>query len=252
MDVDTNQPLGTPTWIDLGVPDLHRAMEFYGAVFGWEFEVGPEESGRYTTCRLRGRRAAGLSATHDPAAGTFWQVYLATPDCDRTAARVREAGGTLLGDPMDVMEQGRMAVARDPVGAQFGVWQGRAHVGCEVVNEPGALLRNDLVTSDPAPARAFYAAVFDFTLDGNDDLPDLDFTFLRRPDGHEIGGITGVPGAPSAWTTLFEVADADDAVRRARAAGGTADDPQTFVYGRTADITDPFGTMFSVGSRPSG
>ena len=33
-------------------------------------------------------------------------------------------------------------------------------------------------------ALEFYAAVFDFTLDGNDDMPEADFTFLRRPDGH--------------------------------------------------------------------
>ena len=69
MDVDTNQPLGTPTWIDLGVPDLDRALAFYGAVFGWDFDVGPEETGRYTMCLLRGRRVAAISAMHDPAPG---------------------------------------------------------------------------------------------------------------------------------------------------------------------------------------
>ena len=95
------------------------------------------------------------------------------------------------------------------------------------MNEPGSLLRNDLVTSDPEPARAFYAAVFDFTLDGNPDLPDLDFTFLRRPDGHEIGGIMGVPGVPSGWTTLFEVADTDTAVARAAEAGAAPAPPRT-------------------------
>jgi hypothetical protein len=35
------QPASTPTWIDLGIHDLDRAMEFYGAVFDWEFAVGP-------------------------------------------------------------------------------------------------------------------------------------------------------------------------------------------------------------------
>ena len=53
-----NQPLGTPTWIDLGIPDLDRAMDFYGALFGWTFDVGPEEHGRYTT-NLKGVFAAG-------------------------------------------------------------------------------------------------------------------------------------------------------------------------------------------------
>src|ERR1044072_4132731 len=134
---------------------------------------------------------------------------------------------------MDIPGQGRMAVVKDPVGAQFGLWEGRGSVGCEVVNETGSLLRNDLVTPDPEPALAFYAAVFDFTLDGNPALPDLDFTFLRRPDGHEIGGIFGAPqAAASRWQTVFEVADTDELVALARGAGGTADAPEDAPYGR--------------------
>ncbi|TJZ81236.1 VOC family protein [Rhodococcus oryzae] len=252
--VTTNQPLGTPTWIDLGIPDLDRAMSFYGQVFGWEFDIGPEEAGRYTMCLLRGKKVAALMPNPDENATEFWwNVYLATDDLDITVARSRDAGGVVLVEPMDVMGQGRMAIVRDPSSGQFGLWQGQAHVGCELVNEPNTLLRNDLVTADPGPARDFYAAVFDFTLDGNEDLPGMDFTFLRRPDGHEIGGIMGDPAAPaSAWGTLFQVADADAAVAAARAAGGVADDPTDMPYGRTAEITDPFGAKFTVGSPARG
>jgi predicted enzyme related to lactoylglutathione lyase len=248
MDVDTNQPLGTPTWLDLGIPDLDRALQFYGALFGWEFEIGPEETGRYTMCFLRGRRVAAISAMHDPAR-VFWNVYLATDDCDRSAERARAAGGALLMEPMDVMDQGRMAIVRDPVGAQFGLWEGRAHTGAQVVNEPGALVRNDLVTPDPGPARDFYAAVFDFSLEGNPQMPQADFTFLRRPDGHEVGGIMGAPGSTSAWSTTFEVAGTDEAVQRALDAGGRSDGAKDFLYGRLATITDPFGAEFSIITR---
>ena len=251
MDVDTNQPLGTPTWIDLGVPDLDRALAFYGAVFGWDFDVGPEEYGRYTTCLLRGRRVAALAVQHEPSPDCFWNVYLATDDCDATAARVRDAGGTLLMEPDDVMDRGRMALVRDPVGAQFGLWQGRTHTGAQVVNEPGSLVRNDLVTADPEPARAFYASVFGFTLDRNEDLPDFDFTFLRRPDGHEVAGVMGMPGATSAWATTFEAAGTEEVVRRAIEAGGSCPGgTEEFVYGRMATITDPFGAQFTVITRP--
>lgn len=247
--VTENQPEGTPTWIDLGVPDLDRAIPFYRAVFGWEFEVGPPETMHYTICRLDGKAVAGLAAANPGATQFWWNVYFATSDCDATAGRITGAGGELVMPPMDVMDQGRMALARDPVGAQFGLWQGGQLVGCEVVNEPGSLLRNDLVTPDPEPARAFYATVFGFTHDGNPDLPDFDFTFLRRPDGHEIGGIMGVPQAPSsAWGTLFQVADTDDVLARVAAAGGTAGPAEDMVYGRIATVTDPFGAEFSVGA----
>ena len=250
--VTSNQPDGTPTWIDLGIPDLERAMEFYRALFGWDYQVGPTESGHYTMCLLHDRPVAAIMPNPDPDATDFWwNVYLATNDCDRTAERVTDAGGTLLVAPMDVMDQGRMAIVRDPVGAQFGLWQGRAHIGCQVVNEPNSLVRNDLATPDPTRARDFYAAVFDFTLDRNEDLPDLDFTFLRRPDGYEVAGILGAPDAPSsAWDTTFEVTDTDAAVERAIAAGGTSGVPEDIPYARIATITDPFGTPFVVGARP--
>src|SRR5918998_142132 len=118
-EVTANQPDGTPTWIDLGVPDLERATAFYGAVFGWAFDAGPPEAGGYTQCLLRGRRVAALAAG-DPAATAFWwNVYLATGDCDATVARVTDAGGSVVLAPMDVMDQGRMAIVKDPVGAQF-------------------------------------------------------------------------------------------------------------------------------------
>jgi len=55
MIVTENQPDGTPTWIDLGIPDLDRGLEFYAALFGWQFEVGPAEFGRYTMAYANGR-----------------------------------------------------------------------------------------------------------------------------------------------------------------------------------------------------
>jgi predicted enzyme related to lactoylglutathione lyase len=251
--VTSNQPTGTPTWLDLGVPDLRRAMEFYRALFGWDYREGTEQSGYYTMCMLRDRPVAALMPNPDKDATEFWwNTYFATADCDATAKRITEAGGTVLSPPMDVMDQGRMAIAKDPVGAQFGLWQGRKHIGAEVVNEPGSLVRNDLVTPTPEPAREFYAAVFDYTLEGNDDMPDLDFTFLHRPDGHEIGGIIGEPDAArSRWGTLFEVDDADAASQRAKAAGGSPGEPIDNPYARIVTITDPFGAEFSVGSRPA-
>jgi predicted enzyme related to lactoylglutathione lyase len=253
--VTQNQPEGTPTWIDLGIPDLDRAMEFYGALFGWEFEVGLPEYGYYTVCLLDGRRAAALAPNPDPAAATefWWNVYLAADDVDATIARAVPAGGEVVGGPFDIPEQGRGALLRDPVGAQFGLWQGRGHVGCEVVNEPGALIRNDLVTPTPGPARDFYATVFGFGLDANDDMPGADFTFLRLPDGHEVGGIFGNPAAPrSTWNTVFEVADTDEVVRRANENGGKGAEPTDMLYGRLAMLTDPFGTEFSVITRRAG
>ncbi|MFV0451267.1 MAG: VOC family protein, partial [Propioniciclava sp.] len=207
--VTENQPNGTPVWIDLGIPDLDRAMSFYGELFGWKFDVGSEDMGRYTMCLLDGKPVAAIMPNSDEnARGFWWQVYFATDDCDATAKRIVAAGGTIIAEPDDVMDHGRMAVAKDPVGAPFALWQGNTFPGSAIVNEPNSFLRNDLETPTPEPARSFYTSVFDFTLDPDPNLPGADFTFLRRPDGQEIGGIAGEPSAASSsWGTLFLVDD---------------------------------------------
>ena len=40
-------------------------------------------------------------------------------------------------DAMDVLKAGRMAILRDPTGAQVSVWQPGEHQGYEVHSEPG-------------------------------------------------------------------------------------------------------------------
>ncbi|MFF0147859.1 hypothetical protein ATK36_5026 [Amycolatopsis sulphurea] len=234
--VDENQPFGTPVWIELTVPDLERTQRFYRAVFGWEFDGGD--------CLYRGLPVAGL--TQGEHAG--WTVYLATDDCDGTAEAITAAGGTVVVQPHEREDRGRTALAVDPTGARFGLWQGRSLPGCRLVNEAATLMRNDLVTPEPGRAREFYRTVFGFTLDGNEDLPGIDFTFLRRPDGHEIGGITGEPQATSAWGTLFLADDADSAAARGVEAGGETVSAVDTPYGRMVTVRDPFGTEFAVGS----
>ena len=236
---------GTPTWIDLGIPDHDRAMEFYGALFGWEFEVGPPETHGYTMCLLRGEPVAAIMKHPDPDATSFWwTVYFAADDCDETMKRVADAGGSAVMSPMDVMEAGRMAIATDPTGGRFGLWQGRAHSGARIVNEAGSLVWNELVTPDSAAALTFYEKVFGYGLESVPD-PDFDYTVLKV-DGRPVGGLSPVPEAPASWAVYFEVEDADTTARRAAEAGGTAQAPFDSPYGRVAVVTDPAGAEFRV------
>ena len=118
------------------------------------------------------------------------------------------------------------------------------------MNEPGALVRNDLITPDPGPARDFYVAVFDFTLDSNPDLPEMDFTFLRRPTGTRSAASSAirprhVPRGTrrSRWPTRTPRSAA------ALAHGGKSDGASDMLYGRIATVLDPFGAEFSVITR---
>ncbi|MBL1078355.1 VOC family protein [Nocardia sp. 2] len=246
VEISQPQPYGTPTWVDLGVPDHRAAMEFYAAVFGWEFLEGPAEMGYYTMCLVRGKPVAALMKNPDPEATEFWwNMYFATDDVDGTLKRISDAGGRIPMAAMDITDQGRTAIGVDPVGGQFGLWEGRAHIGAQIVNEPGTLVWNELLTAQPQPAREFYSTVFEFRLEP---LPDIDYTVLHRADDRAVGGIEGDPtGSKPLWVTYFEVADTDATVDRATTAGATVTlTAQDTPFGRIAGLRDPFGADFRI------
>ncbi|MEW2358681.1 VOC family protein [Spirillospora sp. NPDC029432] len=240
----SNAPAGTPNWLDLGIPDMERAKEFYRNLFGWEFvDYGPE-AGHYHGCLLRGESVAGMMQNPEPGADYWWSLYFSTDDLDGTVKRVTDAGGSVVEPPMDVMDQGRMAIVTDAMGAQFGLWQGQEHIGSAIVNEPGSFVWNELTTTDRRRASEFYAAVFGHT---PEDMPgDMGYTVLNRADGQGIAGIMDGPaGSPSAWSTYFQVEDPDAAVRTVRENGGeVVAEPEDTPYGRIAFVRDPFGVEF--------
>ena len=55
---------GAPCWIDLMTSGIARARQFYGELFGWEYETGDEEKyGGYTTARKNGKTVAYVWST---------------------------------------------------------------------------------------------------------------------------------------------------------------------------------------------
>jgi uncharacterized protein len=246
-EITGNAANGTPTWVDLGIPDLRAAEEFYGAVFGWEFEEGPPETGRYTMCLLRGQPVAAIMPNPDPGANAFWwNAYFATDDCDGAAKRIADAGGTVIMEPMDVMDSGRMVMALDPHGGQFGLWHGQAHTGARIRDEPGSIVWTELETPDSKAAAEFYGRVLERPVESMG-VPDFDYSTVNV-DGNPVAGIWGVPDrSTSRWVTYFAVEDTDAAVAAATAAGGTVEKAaEDSPYGRFAVLQDPFGASFAV------
>src|SRR5262245_17479696 len=106
---------GRPCWADVTTPDIDVAAAFYTELFGWQAEQDPSpEAGGYTMFTLNGKHVAAASPPQGEGIPPHWTVYLATEDVDASAGRVRDAGGTVLAEPFDVLDAGRMAVASDP------------------------------------------------------------------------------------------------------------------------------------------
>jgi len=242
---------GVPSWIDHSSPDPAKASEFYSALFGWDIMEGGPEYGGYNLATKDGRNVAGIGPQMGGPCPSYWATYINVDSADDVTEKVRAHGGTVIVEPMDVMDQGRMGVFADPAGAVIGIWQPGNMKGAGLVNEHGALGWNELVTSDVEGSKAFYGAVFGWGHASHEGGPPGGYTEWKV-GGRTIGGMMAKPPGmpaevPSYWGVYFVVSDVDATVAKATELGGNAflpafDSPQ----GRLAGIVDPFGARFSV------
>jgi predicted enzyme related to lactoylglutathione lyase len=264
---------GVPCWVDTSQPDPTAAVEFYGGLFGWEFEdvMPPGSEGRYFMARIRGGDVAGVGSIPEGAPSmATWNTYIWVDDAEEAAARVIAAGGTTVMGPFDVMDAGRMAVFTDPEGAVFSVWQAKEQKGAQIVNEHGALNFNGLGTRDVDGAKAFYGAVFGWqtmTVGGGNEmwtLPGYGDHLEERTPGlreqvAEMGGPAGFedvvasinpipedePDVPPHWSVTFATEDADaTAAKAAELGGNVVVPPFDAPWVRMALIADPGGATF--------
>lgn len=264
---------GVPCWIDTTQPDPEAAVAFYGDLFGWQFEdmTPPGAPGTYSVGRIRGGDVAGVgSQMEGPRPAAAWNTYVWVESADDTAARVRDAGGSVLMEPGDVGDAGRMAVFADPEGAAFSVWQPNRQRGATVVNEHGSLNFNDLNVRDVERAKAFYGSVFGWEALGVGGgsmwaLPGYgDFLEQRNPGMREgmaqmgaperfedvVASINQIPAdqpdVPAHWGVTFAVDDTDAVADRAAELGGrVVVPPFDAPWTRMAIIADPQGATFT-------
>lgn len=246
MPVVTSHAPGTPSWVDIGVPDIPAAVAFYRGLFGWTTQDQGEEAGHYTMCQVDGKSVAAIGPAMNPGPPA-WTTYITVADADLTAKEITAAGGAIVVPPMDVMDVGRMAVATDPTGGFFSIWQPRAHIGAEIVNEPNTLCWNELNTRDVETAISFYEKVFGYTVQRSAEYNELQL------DGKTVAGCMpmpeGVPAeVPTHWLVYFAVADTDAAAARAAELGATVIMPAMDIpdVGRFAVLSDPQGAVFAV------
>lgn len=244
-------PAGTPCWVDLSVPDLEAAKRFYAAVLGWEFVDFGDEFGGYVNCHRGGATVAGLSPQYQPGMPVAWTTYFATDDAAATAAKVGRAGGKMLFEPMDLMGLGSMALAADPGGATFGLWQSGRHTGSDLYREPGAVVWENLVPGDGGAAAAaeFYGSVLDLRFTPTDG--GYTFTVADPIDEEQMGSIGAAEAETAAphWQLWFIVADTDAAAAAAGANGGkVVGVPEDTPFGRQARLLDPAGAELFIGS----
>jgi predicted enzyme related to lactoylglutathione lyase len=253
---------GVPCWLEAQLPDVEAGKRFYGELFGWTFGAAgaadgvegsegvenadvpdvpdvPDVSSVWAVwARQDGRPVAALAPKRDGRMPTVWTVYFATPDVTALARRVNAAGGQVITPPAWVGTLGATALAADPEGAVFALWQPGTHPGFGRRHEPGTFCWAELYARDTGAANSFYADLFHDALFGPGAVPD----FGRAP-------VSDVFPAemPPHFLVHFGVRDIEAVLGTVGRLGGRVQAPPFDAsYGRVAVVTDDQGASFAL------
>ena len=244
---------GTPCWAEILSADSDAAREFYGKLFGWEFEANAMGLMTYYVASKDGVPVAGLMqqlrVMSDGGLPTGWMTYIAVDDADATAAAVTQAGGTVLFPIEEIPGVAKSVLAKDDQGVVIGFWQAKGHVGSGVVDEPGAISWYELQTADVDAAKTFYLAVAGMeshTGPAGDMAAYTEFQVGGKPVAGALP--KPMPEMPNYWSVYFNVEDADRTVAQILELGGTVVAPAFDVtsIGRIAVMADPQGAVFNI------
>jgi predicted enzyme related to lactoylglutathione lyase len=254
MSVISNHKPGSFCWFELGTTDQEAAKKFYGSLFGWsadDLPMGPD--GNYTMFKLDGQVAAAgytVGGQMAPNVPPHWALYIAVQSADDAAKQVEQNQGKLLKPPFDVFDAGRMAVAADPSGAVFMIWQPKRNQGTGITGVDGTVCWADLSTPDPARAAEFYKTLFGWELTKGEN--DSSGYLHIKNDDEFIGGIPPAEyydaTVPPHWLIYFQVSNCDESVAKATGMSAQVLFPPTDVQnvGRMAIIKDPQGAVFAL------
>lgn len=248
-------------------------MDFYGPLFGWEFEEagrqsesqdGRDDGGGHFTATLGGQQVAGIrsiSTPDDQPIPPMWRTSIRTSDIAVSIDDATSAGGSVLLGPLTV-PGGQWAMLMDPTGAAVGLLEAGDQAGAELVNEPGTWMMSSLHTPDTAAARQFYGDVFEWEAELRAPESAVSVFRLSGYDGGKPGQglpedvvavMTGIDDShdavktPPHWGINLRVADTESTAQKTRDLGGQVLMPPTttpeFI---NAVLMDSQGAVFSV------
>jgi hypothetical protein len=255
MPVVTQHALGTFCWPECATTDALASKKFYSELLGWtwkENSMGPNMT--YYVALLDGQGVGAMYQLDDRmkkmGVPAHWASYVSVANTDEAIATAKSLGGELLTGPHDVMDLGRMAFLRDPIGATFCVWQAKTHHGIDRFGDPGSLGWTQLNASDTDKAKAFYTGLFGWKAEDGTDPSGGTYTTWKKADG-PAGGMMRMPanaGAPSHWLVYWTVTDVRASHAKAESLGAKTFVPPTDVPGMVTFtvMADPQGVMYAL------
>lgn len=249
MGKRTEYAPGTFSYVELSTSDAEAAKTFYGGLFGWDFADNPlpEEAGGgvYTTCEVQGDPAAAIFQG-DGSLPPHWNNYVTVESADDAQARAGELGAQVMTEAFDVMEFGRMVALADPTGGAFALWEPRASIGSQRVNDPGCLTWNELHTADVDAALAFYTGLFGWDTEEMDTQGGPRYVVVSVGERSNGGIMEAQGGEPTHWLPYFTVESRDGACESVAELGGSEITRLEMGPRKIAILADPQGAGFGI------
>ena len=242
---------GKFVWFEHVSKDAKKAQAFYGEVLGWQaraFPMGPSSYDMICLGDSLDTMIGGYGASRgdQPA---HWISYLSVENVDAAAQAVTANGGRVIDKPFDIPTVGRTARVADPLGAELCLFKNDGGDPPDGIAPHGGWVWNELHTSDPAKAIAFYEKVIGYTHKSMNMGPDEVYHVLGR-DGVDRAGVTPLlqKSQKPNWLPYVAVADVDATIARARKLGATIPmDPEDIPeVGRLCPLIDPTGAPLAV------
>lgn len=252
-------------WYELMTSNADGAREFYSAVVRWDIEGTTSAPMDYRMISASDGPVAGMMPLTDEmqsgGARPCWLGYILVDDADKCADAIMAAGGSIHMPPWDIPGVGRMAFIADPQGAMFYIMKPTppadnpdAESTSFAATTPvvGHCAWNELSTTDPEAAKAFYGKLFGWVKDGEMDMgPMGKYELLKDAEGRFALGAV-MPKMPQMpvpfWSYYFRVTDIDSATATTTAKGGSIIQEPIEIPGGEFSMVgmDPQGASFGL------
>ena len=230
-------------WVDLSTFNVGQASRFYSKVFGWDWS---DSSAGYLLGSIAGEPNSGLYEMPDffqkIRMPSFWMTYISVDDIQQVAKKARALGGRV--EIEEDSERGKIALIRDPAGADFTCYEGKELSSCHAPEISGHWSASQLMVSKLETVQPFYESLFKWHF-----VQDTDGRyFIKTASEHPIGSVlvadNSIKGDKEFWAVYFSVPNIQKAMDRIEEAGGQSGGLFRINHERLALAYDDQGAAF--------
>jgi predicted enzyme related to lactoylglutathione lyase len=242
---------GKFVWFEHVSKDAKKAQAFFGEVVGWKSQAFPMGASTYDMICTGSTSDTMIGGYATPKAGqsAHWISYCSVEDVDAAVKAATANGGKLIDAPHDTPGVGRMARIADPQGAEICVIKASDGDAPDGQATQGRFFWNELHTTQPEKALAFYEKVLGFAHRSMDMGPGGTYHIVSK-GGVDRGGVTShLPtGVAPHWLPYVYVDDTDATIARAKKNGATIPMATEDIpgVGRFGVLLDPSGAALAV------